>query len=80
MTNKISQFYRRWISDNLGIGMSPGFVYHTGAHYAYLIMGGPKDAPGNLFIFVFRNPGKGEERKEPGIPEDAQDSGFRSNC
>jgi len=28
-------------------------------------MGGPKDAPGNLFIFVFRNPGKGEKGKEP---------------
>lgn len=65
MTHKIPQFYRRWLPENLGIPASSDFAYHTGEHYAYLIMSGPKDAPGNLFIFVFRNPNKNEKRTEP---------------
>ena len=28
-------------------------------------MGGPEDAPGNLFIFVFLNPDKSMKKKEP---------------
>jgi len=32
------------------------FAYHEGEYYSYLIMGGPSDAPGNLFIFVFGKP------------------------
>ena len=58
MTHEIPQFYRKWVTENLGITASPDFGYHTGKNYAYLIMGGSKDAPGNLFIFVFRNPGR----------------------
>ena len=64
MTNSIPQFYRRWIHGNLGISESSDFVYHEGKNYAYLIMGGPGDAPGNLFIFVFRNANK-NKGKEP---------------
>jgi len=65
MTNNLPQFYRKWIPANLGMPASSDFVYHTGENNAYLIMGGPKDAPGNLFIFVFRNPDKDEKRKQP---------------
>ena len=64
MNHNIPQFYRRWIRGNLGISESSNFVYHKGKHYAYLIMGGPGDAPGNLFIFVFRNADKNKD-KEP---------------
>ena len=63
MTQKIPQFYQRWIRDELGIKSSSAFAYHSGEYYAYLIMGGPEDAPGNLFIFVFLNPDK--TRKKP---------------
>ena len=49
----------------MGLSPSSDFVYHEGEQYAYLIMGGPEDAPGNLFIFVFSNVDKndGEEPK-----------------
>jgi hypothetical protein len=65
MTHEIPQFYRKWVTKNLRIPVSPDFGYHTGQNYAYLIMGGPKDAPGNLFISIFRNPGREEKRKQP---------------
>ena len=65
MTHEIPQFYRKWVRENLGITASQDFGYHTGKSYAYLIMGGPKDAPGNLFIFIFRNPGREEKQKQP---------------
>jgi len=61
MTHNIPQFYNQWMNDNLGLSPSPDFVYHKGEQYAYLIMGGPEDAPGNLFIFVFSN----ADNKEP---------------
>jgi len=51
MTHNIPQFYNQWISDNLGLSPSSDFVYHEGEQYAYLIMGGPEDAPGNLSLF-----------------------------
>ncbi len=63
MTQKIPQFYQRWIRNGLGISESSAFAYHSGEEYAYLIMGGPEDAPSNLFIFVFLNPDK--KRKYP---------------
>jgi hypothetical protein len=63
MTHEIPQFYRQWIPENLKIPVTSDFVYHTGEQYAYLIMGGPKDAPGNLFIFVFKNPDSQKRRK-----------------
>ena len=65
MTNKLPKFYRKWIPANLGIPASSDFAYHAGENYAYLIMGGPKDASGNLFVFVFRKPGKSDRRKKP---------------
>ncbi len=65
MTHKIPQFYRQWVSENLRIPLASDFVYHTGKQYAYLIMSGPKDAPGNLFIFVFKNPDKNDKGKKP---------------
>jgi hypothetical protein len=63
MTHNIPQFYRRWIRCNLGVSESSDFVFHKGKNYAYLIMGGPGDAPGNLFIFVFRNADKDKEKE-----------------
>ena len=35
----------------MGLSPSSDFVYHEGEQYAYLIMGGPEDAPGNLSLF-----------------------------
>jgi len=63
MTQKIPQFYQRWVRNELGIQKSSAFAYHSGEQYTYLIMGGPQDAPGNLFIFVFLDPDK--KRKKP---------------
>ncbi len=65
MTQKIPQFYQRWIRDELGVQASSAFAYHSGEQYAYLVMGGPEDAPGNLFIFVFLSPDEGMKKKEP---------------
>ena len=63
MTQKIPQFYQRWIRIGLGISESSAFAYHSSEEYAYLTMGGPEDAPGSLFVFVFLNPDK--KRKYP---------------
>ena len=64
MTHNIPQFYRRWIRCNLGVSESSDFAFHKGKYFAYLIMGGPGDGFGNLFIFVFSNADK-NKGKEP---------------
>lgn len=65
MTQKIPQFYQRWVRNELGIPESSAFAYHKGEQYAYLVMGGPEDAPGNLFILALLDPDKGMKKREP---------------
>ena len=68
MTEKIPQFYHRWIPANLGVPFPSGpfrFPYHEGEHYAYLIGPGSRYGSDNLFIYVFLHTDVKGRRKEP---------------